>query len=382
MQVEAFPTEVFDSKFQEIKVKKHLFSKSKLQTYHIYLGNNHHSWSYNNPSFSEAVVFKSYDDVVNHLISYPARLQFAIPLSIIIDLPLDFQGMERLHMALKSNLQLSSVVVVYNQRFLARNQEIILQNLEIVNIIVDFERDCLNGALSSYKKSSDIGRIKAFNSIQKIHSSEYLANMGLMLKTFCDSLVAAIIIALLLPLFIIIGIAIKIDSRGPIFYASPRAGRGYKVFNFYKFRSMVVDADKKIEILEQNNQYRVEGVGPKFFKVDNDPRITKLGRFLRKTSLDELPQLFNVLKGEMSLVGNRPLPLYEAETLTTDNYVERFMAPAGITGLWQVEKRGKAEMSIEERIELDITYARKVSPLMDMRILVKTPFALVQKSDA
>jgi lipopolysaccharide/colanic/teichoic acid biosynthesis glycosyltransferase len=144
---------------------------------------------------------------------------------------------------------------------------------------------------------------------------------------------------------------------------------------------MEVNADKKVESLAHLNQYAGESGSARFFKISNDPRITKVGRFLRNTSLDELPQLFNVLKGDMSLVGNRPLPLYEAATLTTNEFVERFMAPAGITGLWQIKKRGKSEMSDDERIELDISYARKSSVLYDFWILVKTPAALFQKTD-
>jgi lipopolysaccharide/colanic/teichoic acid biosynthesis glycosyltransferase len=144
---------------------------------------------------------------------------------------------------------------------------------------------------------------------------------------------------------------------------------------------MVVNADEKIDTLAHLNQYGSNGKGAKFFKIANDPRITKVGRFLRNSSLDELPQLFNVLIGDMSLVGNRPLPLYEAATLTTNEFVERFMAPAGITGLWQIKKRGKAEMSIDERIGLDISYARKSTLLYDLWIMANTPGALLQKSD-
>jgi lipopolysaccharide/colanic/teichoic acid biosynthesis glycosyltransferase len=166
-----------------------------------------------------------------------------------------------------------------------------------------------------------------------------------------------------------------------VFYTSLRAGQGFKIFDFYKFRTMEVDADKKIEALAHLNQYTTGDTGPLFFKVTNDPRITRFGQFLRNTSMDELPQLFNVIKGDMSLVGNRPLPLYEAATLTTNEFVERFMAPAGITGLWQVKKRGKAEMSIEERINLDILYARRSNLLYDLRIMASTPAALWQKTN-
>ena len=119
-----------------------------------------------------------------------------------------------------------------------------------------------------------------------------------------------------------------------------------------------------------------------FVKLENDPRITPVGRFIRKYSIDELPQLINILRGDMSVVGNRPLPLYEAEKLTSDEYAERFMCPAGLTGLWQVEKRGEAgKLSAEERKRLDIEYARRYSPMMDLRIILKTFLAFVQKEN-
>lgn len=113
----------------------------------------------------------------------------------------------------------------------------------------------------------------------------------------------------------------------------------------------------------------------------NDARITKIGAFLRNTSMDELPQFFNVLLGHMSLVGNRPLPLYEAAKLTTDEWADRFIAPAGITGLWQIKKRGQDEMSMEERISLDIAYSHKYNFMYDLWIMANTPAALIQKSN-
>jgi lipopolysaccharide/colanic/teichoic acid biosynthesis glycosyltransferase len=145
---------------------------------------------------------------------------------------------------------------------------------------------------------------------------------------------------------------------------------------------MYAGADEKIKEMAHMNQYNAGTDGPVFIKFNNDPRITRIGYFLRKTSLDELPQFVNVLLGDMSLVGNRPLPLYEAASLTTDEWAKRFMAPAGITGLWQIKKRGKEEMSIEERIKLDINYADKYNFLYDLWIMANTPSALIQKTNA
>ncbi len=202
------------------------------------------------------------------------------------------------------------------------------------------------------------------------------------IKRSIDITAALILLCLLLPLMLLIAIIIKLESRGPVIYAANRSGSDYRIFKFLKFRSMYQDADKQLSTLSNNNQYgKFTGKGAVFFKISDDPRITKFGKFLRNTSLDELPQLINVLKGDMSIVGNRPLPLYEAKTLTTDRYAERFNAPAGITGLWQVTKRGQKEMSAEERIALDIHYARHHSFLYDMKIILSTPKALSQKDD-
>ena len=184
-------------------------------------------------------------------------------------------------------------------------------------------------------------------------------------------------------MLLLIAIGIKLTSKGPILYSSKRAGTAYKVFDFLKFRSMVVDADKKLKELEHLNQYseNASGSTSTFKKIKNDPRVTSIGKFIRKTSLDELPQLINVLRGDMSIIGNRPLPLYEAKELTTDvdDYAMRFIAPAGLTGLWQVSKRGKSDMSDEERIQLDVQYAKEHSFAMDIKILAKTLPAMIQE---
>ena len=248
-------------------------------------------------------------------------------------------------------------------------------------------------------------------------------------RTF-DILASGSAILCLSPILILTALAIRTESNGKIVYKSKRVGSNYKIFDFYKFRSMYSDADKRLAEYQQLNQYtksiaeeefkdsssaaeisqqssssgheqdilllsdnlstsennylktkRTERSNA-FFKLENDPRITRVGHFIRKYSIDELPQLFNILKGDMSVVGNRPLPLYEAELLTSDEYVQRFMAPAGLTGLWQVEKRGGAgKMSAEERKQLDIKYAKDFSFHMDMMIIIRTFTAFIQKED-
>jgi len=209
------------------------------------------------------------------------------------------------------------------------------------------------------------------------------SNLHSILKRSFDILVSLTALFLLSPLFFLIALAIRIESKGPTFYISKRAGRGYRIFDFFKFRTMFTGAESRVQELSHLNQYSEEKKKePTFFKFNNDPRVTKVGEFLRNTSLDELPQLLNVLMGDMSLVGNRPLPLYEAATLTTDQCAQRFLAPAGMTGLWQIKKRGREDMSVEERISLDIDYANKYNFMYDLWIMANTPSAIIQKSSA
>jgi lipopolysaccharide/colanic/teichoic acid biosynthesis glycosyltransferase len=198
-------------------------------------------------------------------------------------------------------------------------------------------------------------------------------------KRYADIAIAGTCIVLLSPLLLLTALMIRLESKGDVIYRSKRSGRGYQVFDFFKFRSMHEDADTQLGDVQHLNQYSEEN--STFIKVKNDPRMTRVGRFIRKTSIDELPQLFNVLRGDMSIVGNRPLPLYEAENLTSEDMAYRFMAPAGMTGLWQVTRRGEGHMLGEERIQLDVEYAREHSFWNDVKIVLKTPFVLIQKEN-
>ncbi len=205
-------------------------------------------------------------------------------------------------------------------------------------------------------------------------------------KSLLDTTVALILLLLLSPLLLIIIFLIKIESRGPAFYVSKRVGTNYDIFDFYKFRTMKVGANDLRDSLKHLNSYSDtdyksqdnSSSEPFFFKIKNDPRVTKIGRFLRKTSLDELPQLYNVLKGDMSLVGNRPLPIDEAASLTKDRWAVRFLAPSGITGLWQVSRK-KESMTVSQRIKLDLKYRKQMSMSKDLKILLKTFPSMLQQ---
>lgn len=200
-------------------------------------------------------------------------------------------------------------------------------------------------------------------------------------KRLFDIAVSGGALIVLSPFLLTVAVIVGFESRGPIIFKSKRVGTGYQIFNFYKFRSMRQGASEELSKLDDLNQYKNNESSGKsvFVKLKNDPRITKFGNFIRTYSIDELPQLFNVLKGDMSLVGNRPLPLYEAEMLTSNEWSMRFLGPAGLTGLWQVSRRGKADMSERERKRLDNFYAQNHSFWLDVKILLSTLPAIVQK---
>lgn len=263
----------------------------------------------------------------------------------------------------------------------------------------------------------------------KINEESYKMPLS---KRIFDILVASSVLLIASPFLLLIILAIRLESKGKVYYISKRVGR--KTFDFYKLRSMRTGSDELLKKLAaEKNQYKKEEVKSEdssldipcprcsalpegescspimyigthqicdfwfnvqkreaakssstFVKIVDDPRITKVGKFIRNTSIDELPQLINVLKGDMSIVGNRPLPVYEAEMLTGDDLSKRFLAPPGITGLWQVELRGKGgKMSEEERMRLDNEYADQFqgdnySFWYDIKLILRTIPALFQ----
>jgi lipopolysaccharide/colanic/teichoic acid biosynthesis glycosyltransferase len=306
-----------------------------------------------------------------------------IPEAILCEARFDFASIRSFIQFLSQHPVLSSVPFILDGTGLsAKELELYKKNTRPDEIL--FLQKCDEKILRS--KINFLRKIKAGGDSRasKAKIEECLQQnkgIGQFFKRCFDIFVSSVALCILSPLFLLIALAVKLESRGPIFYIAKRAGRGYRIFNFYKFRTMHLDADKKMMELNHLNQYNAVSSGPVFFKINNDPRITRIGNFLRNTSLDELPQLINVFLGDMSLVGNRPLPLYEAETLTTDNYAARFMAPAGMTGLWQIKKRGNKDMSVEERINIDIAYAAKCNFVTDLWIIANTPSALLQKEN-
>lgn len=198
---------------------------------------------------------------------------------------------------------------------------------------------------------------------------------GVIVKRLVDIVAAASLLLLLGPVLALIALAIKLTSPGPVMFSQDRVGLNKRVFKLHKFRTMIPDAEQRIADLESKNEVS----GP-VFKIKNDPRITPIGHFLRRTSLDELPQLFNVIKGDMSLVGPRPLPLRDYRGFTQDWHRRRVSVRPGITCLWQVE--GRSAIPFEQWMELDMKYIDQWSLLLDLKILLKTIPAVLKGAGA
>ena len=194
-------------------------------------------------------------------------------------------------------------------------------------------------------------------------------------KRIVDIILGCIGLVLLSPVFLILAICIKIDSKGPVIFAHKRIGKNGKKFNMYKFRSMYENAEEMIENFneEQKREWQEN------FKLENDPRITKVGKFLRKTSLDELPQIINIIKGDLSIIGPRPIVDEELEKYGENK--EKFLSiTPGLTGYWQAN--GRSNTTYEERMQMELYYIDNQSLLLDIKIFFKTIVSVLKKEGA
>lgn len=308
-----------------------------------------------------------------HAIRKMEHQDIAVIQTIILDTGLNMEDLEELKKVLvSSNGPFLSVPVLYNVNKLNHIERNLLLETKIVDDLIDLEGSftAINERVIFLRKIKDSikncpGAILVETNVQAIGALRNIVKRSL------DIVISSFLILLLVPVFLIIAAIIKAESKGPVLYNAYRAGRGYQIFKFFRFRTMKVGADRMVNSipqLNQNFQQRTAG----FAKSRKDRRLTRSGSFLQHFRLDELPQLFNVLIGDMAIVGNKPLPLHEASSLTTDEWAERFIAPAGITGLWKIRRTTFSDMSVEERLKLDIDYARRHNLLMDFAIMLKT----------
>lgn len=226
-----------------------------------------------------------------------------------------------------------------------------------------------------YESANEPKKVMAKQEVSMQQIETNCSKLYLVSKRFIDILFSIVGIILLFPIFFIVAFLIKLEDRkGPVIFKQIRVGENGKKFRIYKFRSMVTNAEELKLLLANDN----EASGP-VFKMKQDPRVTKFGRFIRRTSIDELPQLINVLKGDMSLVGPRP-PLPEEVEKYTSYEKQRLAVTPGLTCYWQVN--GRSNTSFEQWVEMDLNYIQERNFLVDMKLIVKTVFVLVGSKDA
>lgn len=210
--------------------------------------------------------------------------------------------------------------------------------------------------------------------IKETQNSEK-ARRYIKVKRILDCILATIALIILSPIYLIIAIAVKIDSKGPVFFGHTRIGKNGKIIKIYKYRTMVTNAEELIKQFtpEQMKEYKEN------FKLENDPRITKVGKFLRKTSLDELPQLLNIIQGDLALIGPRPVVKKELEKYG-ENAGKFLSVTPGLTGNWAAS--GRSNTTYEERMEMELWYVDNISFITDVKIFFKTIIAVIKKEGA
>ena len=271
----------------------------------------------------------------------------------------------------------------------------IVSNLDVERVIIAFtnEPDADTMAIARSLRDNDVQvdivprLFELVGPRVGMHSVEALPLVGVpsvrlspssrLLKRTIDVVAAGVLLFLIAPVFLLIALFIKLDSRGPVFFRQARLGLNMREFTVLKFRTMKADTDDGVhrDYIREVMQTAVDANDNGLYKLERDEAITRVGHWLRQTSLDELPQLINVLRGDMSMVGPRPCLAYETETFAPHHF-ERFLVPAGLTGLWQVAARAHAPFS--EALEMDVSYARGWSLGLDLRLLCRTPLQMLR----
>ena len=274
---------------------------------------------------------------------------------------------DNIHECLKNNVV--DEVIIAISRSLLQDAEPIVMACEEEGIRVRFMADVFNVKVARVS-FTNVNGIPLLNMEPVAQDSQQL-----LAKRIFDVACTLFVLPFLIPVFCIVALAIKLDSPGPVFFIQQRVGLRKYVFPMFKFRSMYVDAEERFEEVEHLN----EATGP-IFKIKDDPRITRVGYFLRKTSIDEIPQLLNVLRGEMSLVGPRPMSLRDVDLFDRGIQRKRFSVKPGLTCIWQIS--GRSELSFEKWLELDLEYIDRWSFWLDIGILFRTIPAVLKARGA
>lgn len=297
---------------------------------------------------------------------------------IFIDLPFCFTSLHVFLTEKDNRKKLSDVPVILNIRNLTPEQVAVVRKKKMADELVDFKVE-----MASIKEKIAFLQVIRASISEKQDSIRVEQNPSsiypdtFFLKRTLDIMLSSVLLFVLSPVFMIIALAIKLESRGPVFYNSYRAGRGYNIFKLYHFRTMKVGADRMLNSFLRLNKFNNFGHAPVQMRIENDPRITRVGHFLLKSGLYKLPSLINVLIGNMAIIGNNPLYLYEATSLTSNETAERFAGPTGLTGLWRFTGPASAK-SDGKIVSTEVSELKKKNVLTELVSMFNTPIESVQ----
>ena len=298
---------------------------------------------------------------------------------IFIDLPFCYTSLHVFLSEKQKLKELADVPVILNIRNLTPEEISFVRKKKMADEMVDFkvEMDSINEKIEFLRLiSMSIADNQSNIKIEKKPSSVYPDTF--FLKRTLDIFLSIFLMAVFSPLFILIALAIKLESRGPVFYNSYRAGRGFKIFKLYHFRTMKVGADRMLNSFLKLNKYNNFGHAPVILSPENDPRITKVGHFLSKSGLNKLPSLINVLNGNLSLVGKDPLHLYEAASLTKNDSADRFVMASGLSGMWKFPRLKNNILSRNQNLKTIVIEEKKSNAFTDFLSKISTPLGSMQ----
>jgi lipopolysaccharide/colanic/teichoic acid biosynthesis glycosyltransferase len=323
---------------------------------YLYIGYNEADFTAFNTDFKAGISLENLEKGIQFLNQATSEQKISV---IFIDLPFCYTSFHVFLSETEKVRELANVPVILNIRNLTPEEISFVRKKKMADELVDFkvEMASIQEKISFlHQISVSIADNQSNIKIERKPSAVYPDTF--FLKRTLDIFLSLFLMICLSPLFLLIALAIKLESRGPVFYNSYRAGRGFRIFKLYHFRTMKVGADRMLNSLVKLNTFNNFGHAPVCIAPENDPRVTKLGRFLSKSGLNKLPGLINVLNGNLSLLGKDPLHLYEAVSLINNESADRFSVNAGITSLYSVNSDKSKKLNFFDRINSDIAIAK------------------------
>lgn len=343
---------------------------------YLYIGNNESDFTAFKTDFKSGFSKENLEKGIQFLNQCKGEQKVSV---IFIDLPFCYTSLHVFLSEKEKMMELANVPVILNIRNLTPEEISFVRRKKMADEMVDFkvEMDSINERIEflrliSISIAENQSNIKIENKPSAVYPDRFF------LKRTMDIFLSIFLIVVFSPLFVLIAFAIKLESRGPVFYNSYRAGRGFKIFKLYHFRTMKVGADRMLNSFLKLNKFNNFGHAPVFLSPENDPRITRVGHFLSKSGLNKLPSLINVLNGNLTLVGKDPLHLYEAASLKNNDSADRFIMASGLSGMWKFPRFKSDTSANKENSKTVLAEGKTSNAFTEFLSKISTPLSSMQ----